>query len=277
MRHHRLFSLSLSKNDDSVGAQPDPSLCETRSIAFIVAYDGTSFCGFQRQTNGRSVQGELERVLQLVMKEPVSLVMAGRTDAGVHATGQCCRFTTTNSMPADRVPLALNRLLDKAVRVLSACEVDAEFHPRYSAKSRVYRYLIDNAPIANPLMRHVAGHIRDELDAAAMQEAAQVFIGEQDFAAWQSAGSPSGSTLRKMKKLAVRRRDDILGSNIIEIDIEANAFLYQMVRNIVGALIEAGRGRLTALDIQRLTQGRDRTACPPPAPPQGLCLVKVKY
>jgi tRNA pseudouridine38-40 synthase len=249
----------------------------TRYIAFIVAYDGTRFCGFQRQTNGPSIQGELERVLQLVMKEPVSLVMAGRTDAGVHARGQCCRFTTTNAVPVERVPAALNRLLDKAVRVLSAREVDADFHPRYSAKSRVYRYLIDNAPMANPLTRHVAGHLRDELNVTAMQEAAHVFIGEHDFAAWQSAGSPSGSTVRMMKKLSVRRRHDVLGSDLIEIEIEANAFLYQMVRNIVGALIEVGRGRLTAEDIQRLTAGRDRTVCPPPAPPQGLCLVKVKY
>jgi tRNA pseudouridine38-40 synthase len=269
----------LSKNDKVVEARHAAPLqaCEVRHIAFIVSYDGTSFCGFQRQTNGRSVQGELERVLQLVMKEPVSLVMAGRTDAGVHATGQCCRFMTTNTMPAERVPLALNRLLDRSVRVLSAREVEAAFHPRYSARSRVYRYTIDNAPIANPLTRHVAGHLRDELNVAAMREAAQAFIGEHDFAAWQSAGSPSGSTRRIMKKLEVRHRRDVLGSELIEIEIEANAFLYQMVRNIVGALIEVGRGRLTAADIQRLTEGRDRTVCPPPAPPQGLCLVKVKY
>ncbi|MBV9865945.1 MAG: tRNA pseudouridine(38-40) synthase TruA [Abitibacteriaceae bacterium] len=248
-----------------------------RYIAFIVAYDGTDFCGSQRQSNGPSVQGELERALSVVLKHPAPVVLAGRTDSGVHATGQCGRFETENQIPAERVPLALNQVLDRAVRVLSAREVDGSFHPRFSAQSRRYRYLIDNAPIANPLLRQMAGHVRDALDVAAMQEATGAFIGQHDFAAWQSAGSPTSSTVRTVKKLEVRCRDDILGSSLVEVEIEADAFLYQMVRNIVGALLEVGQGKLKSENIQRLMAGRDRTKCPPPAPPQGLCLVEVKY
>jgi tRNA pseudouridine38-40 synthase len=249
----------------------------TRYILLVVAYDGTDFCGSQRQKNGRSVQGELERALEDVLKHPAPVVLAGRTDAGVHATGQVGRFVTTNRVPAERVPFALNRVLDRAVRVHSAREVDERYHPRFSAKSRTYRYWIDNAAIANPLTRRIAGHVRDALNLEEMKNAAPAFLGSQDFAAWQSAGSPLGGTVREVKKLAVRRRRDVFGSTLIEIEIEANAFLYQMVRNIVGALIKVGRGELNRSDIERLTAGRDRTKCPPPAPPQGLSLTKVRF
>lgn len=248
-----------------------------RYIAFIVAYDGSEFCGMQRQTNGRSVQGELERALEEVLKHRAPIVMAGRTDAGVHATGQVCRFETTNRIPAERVSLALNRVLDRAVKVLCAWDVDEQFHPRYSARARVYRYTIENAPIANPLLRNLAGQVREKLDVKAMNAAAKVFYGLHDCAAWQSAGSPARSTIKTITKLEVRGRRDVMRSNLIEIEIEADAFLYQMVRNIVGALIAVGRGDLTGEEIRRLTEGRDRTKCPPPAPPQGLCLVQVKY
>jgi len=248
-----------------------------RYIACIVAYDGTEYAGFQRQKNGRSVQGELERALEVVLKHPAPIVMAGRTDRGVHATGQCCRFATTNRIPVDRVHLALNRVLDQAVRVLSAREVDESFHPRFSARSRVYRYTIDNGAIINPLTRRVAGHVLHKLDVTAMREAIPVFLGRHDFKAWQSAGSPAGSTLRTVKKLTVQRRRSQFGSALIEVEIEADAFLYQMVRNIVGALIKVGEGRLTAGGVRRLMEGLDRTQCPEPAPPQGLSLVQVKY
>ena len=248
-----------------------------RYILFVVAYDGSEFSGSQLQKNALSVQGELERAAEVVLGHPARVVLAGRTDAGVHATGQVGRFTTSNSIPAERVSLALNRVLNKSVRVQSAREVGERFHPRFSAKSRTYRYWIENSAIANPLTRRIAGRVRDELNLEAMKTAAPAFLGAQDFAAWQSAGSPMGGTVRDVKKLAVRRRNNAFGSSLIEVEIEANAFLYQMVRNIVGALIKVGQGELSRADIERLTQGRDRTKCPPPAPPQGLCLTKVRF
>ena len=202
--------------------------------------------------------------------------MAGRTDAGVHATGQVARFVTENVMPAEKFVPALNRVLQKSVRVRESREVDESFHPRFSAKSRVYRYWIDNAPTPSPLLRTIAGHIAKPLNADAMRNATGAFLGVQDFAAWQSAGSPNGPTIREVMRLEVR---DVtaFGTALLEIEIEANAFLYQMVRNIVGALIKVGQGDLTADNIRHLTAERDRTQCPPPAPPQGLCLVEVKY
>jgi tRNA pseudouridine38-40 synthase len=179
-------------------------------------------------------------------------------------------------MPVERFPLALNRVLDKAVRVRDSREVDETFHPRFSAKSRVYRYWIDNAPVPSPLLRGIAGHVIKPLDAKAMRDASSEFLGEQDFAAWQSAGSPNGPTIRNVHRLEVQR-SEAFGTALLEIEIEANAFLYQMVRNIVGALIKVGQGELSAENIRHLTAGRERTQCPPPAPPQGLCLLEVKY
>jgi tRNA pseudouridine38-40 synthase len=247
-----------------------------RHIALLVSYDGAAFCGSQRQKNGRTVQGEIERGLNGLFKAPITLSLAGRTDAHVHATGQVAKFSTENqSIPVERLHNALNTHLDKAVRIRKAWEVDSDFHPRFSAKSRTYIYRIEIAAIGNPLLYSIATPMRD-LDIDAMREACEPFIGRQDFAAWQSAGSPTPTTIREVKRLEIREVQ-AFGSTLIEIEIEADAFLYQMVRNIVGALIVAGRGQLTKFDIAALTAGGDRTKCPPPAPPQGLCLVNVSY
>jgi tRNA pseudouridine38-40 synthase len=248
-----------------------------RHIAFLVSYDGGEFSGSQRQTNGRSVQGELEGALEKVLKTPIKVSLAGRTDAGVHATGQVAKFSTENqSLPTQRVPLALNTVLDRAVRTRDAREVDEIFHPRFSAKSRIYRYRIEQSKTSNPMLRTIAASIRDDLSIEAMREAARPLVQRLDFAAWQSAGSPAPTTVREVKRLEINVTE-AFDSSLIEIEIEADAFLYQMVRNIVGALIVAGRGQITGEDVQRLTEGLDRTKCPPPAPPQGLCLVKVNY
>jgi tRNA pseudouridine38-40 synthase len=262
-----------AENSPADESKPDEPV---RYIAFLVAYDGTDWVGSQRQKNGRSVQGELERAIEKVTGVFAPVTLAGRTDAGVHAAGQCGKFTTNSRIPAEKMLLALNTHLDRSIRVWRSWETDERFHPRFTARSRAYRYSIDNAPIANPLTRRITGHIREALDVEAMQLAAGVFIGEHDFAAWQSAGSPNGPTVREVTKIEIGRIR-AFGSELIEIEIEANAFLYQMVRNIVGALIEVGRGKLAACDLQRLMDGRDRTLCPPPAPPQGLCLEKVNY
>ncbi len=248
-----------------------------RHIAFLVAYDGSEFCGSQRQTNGPSVQASLERALTKVFKAETPVVLAGRTDAGVHATGQVAKFSTENdSLPTLRVPLALNSVLEKSVRVREAREVESDFHPRFSARGRIYRYRIEQAKTSNPMLRTIAASIRDELNLEAMRDASRPLIGRQDFKAWQSAGSPSPTTIRDVRRIEINQTE-AFGSRLIEIEIEADAFLYQMVRNIVGALIEAGRGRLSAEDVRSLTEGLDRTQCPPPAPPPGLCLTQVNY
>jgi tRNA pseudouridine38-40 synthase len=249
--------------------------------AVTLAYDGAAFSGSQRQCNGRTVQGEVERALgQLGGNRPEEasfpVLLAGRTDAGVHALGQVARVSLPQGIPVERLARALNGVMDRAVRAREAREVSEEFHPRYDARSREYRYRIECAQVPNPLLRGIVGHLNASLDVAAMREVAPEFLGQRDFAAWQSAGSPTKSTVREIEKLLVRE-SQAFGSQLIEIEIVANAFLYRMVRNIVGALMEAGQGRLTREDVRALTAGLERTACPPPAPPQGLCLMQVNY
>jgi tRNA pseudouridine38-40 synthase len=195
----------------------------------------------------------------------------------VHALGQCFRFATESTLPVERVPRALNANLDKSVRVGEAREVNESFHPRYSALSRTYRYWIENASPSNVLLAHLAANCREPLDLKLMQEAAQRFVGRHDFAVFQSAGSPAPTTIRCVQRLQLRRLHDILGSTLIEIEIEADAFLYRMVRNIVGTLMAVGKGDLESSDVPALMELKDRKLCPPPAPPQGLCLVDVKY
>ncbi len=249
-----------------------------RSIAFVVAYDGTNFCGSQRQNNGRSVQGELENALTAIFKTPVEVSMSSRTDAGVHATGNVARFFTSHSISTRGVPFALNRVLDNDVRVQSAWETDSTFHPRHSARVRTYRYTIDNSRVGNPLTQRYVGRVRGSLNVEEMQSVCGCFVGVRDFAAWQNAGSPpTGGTVRNMTQLEVASRPDVFGSDVIDITMSANGFLYQMVRNIVGTLIEVGREKLNIQDVQRLMDEKDRTRCPSPAPSPGLCLTHISF
>jgi tRNA pseudouridine38-40 synthase len=248
-----------------------------RYIACRVAYEGGSFHGSQLQDNASTVQQALEEAIEKVCCHPARVILAGRTDAGVHALGQCFRFATESTLPVERVAPALNANLDKSVRVWKAREVDETFHPRYSALSRTYRYWIENAALGNVLLAHAAAPFRESLDLRLMQRVAERLVGRHDFAAFQSAGSPTASTVRCIRRLQVRRRYDVLGSSLIEVEIEADAFLYRMVRNIVGILMAVGVGSLTPSDVTVLMDSKDRRQCPPPAPPQGLCLVDVKY
>jgi tRNA pseudouridine38-40 synthase len=166
--------------------------------------------------------------------------------------------------------------MPRELRIREARLVEERFHPRFSARGRVYRYRFALGGIESPLVAPFAAPFKGSPNVEVMRAGAEAFIGHMDFAAWQSAGSPAPTTERTVKRLEIKKTE-AFGSEILEIEIEADAFLYQMVRNIVGALTEVGLGRLNYDDLRRLTAGRDRTKCPPPAPPQGLCLVEVKY
>jgi len=244
-----------------------------RYFKLIVEYEGTKFAGFQWQKDQRTVQGEIERVLSQVMKERINIVAAGRTDAGVHATGQVIKFQTENRIPVDKIPYALNAELPSDIRIRRAEQTSPQFHPRYDAKSRRYVYLIDNQRFPSVFTRRIATHVPQRLDVQAMQEGADRLVGVHDFAAFQAAGSAeTGSTVRELKLLRVRRH-----GAMVRVTVEANAFLYKMVRNIVGTLIRVGLGELSPGDVEVILQGRDRKLAGPTAPPQGLCLVKVTY
>jgi len=243
-----------------------------KHIKLVIGYDGTDFHGFQRQRGLRTVQEELESTLTTLLGHPVSVKFAGRTDAGVHAEGQVVSFWTTCPIPVDRLPFALNGLLPPDIMAKKAKVVSPDFHPRFDAISRVYRYLIDNRPVPSALLRRYAWHIPEPLNVEAMRTAAQYLIGVHDFASFHASGSDLGSTLREMKRIIISKCN-----GIIAITMEANAFLYHMARIIVGTLVEIGLGKRHYEEMRDILLARDRSAAGKTAPPHGLCLMQVKY
>ncbi|HID06358.1 MAG TPA: tRNA pseudouridine(38-40) synthase TruA [Armatimonadetes bacterium] len=243
-----------------------------RHIKIVIEYDGTHFAGFQRQAHQRTVQGVLETAIAKVVKHPVKVLAAGRTDAGVHATGQVAKFTTVSRIPVRAVVPALNSNLPFDIVVKSATLVNASFHPRYDAKSRVYRYTIDNKRTPSVLLRNYAWHIPDKLDVTAMKRAAVHLIGTHDFKSFHASGSDLGSTVRCIYDIQCRRK-----GGLVIITIEANAFLYHMARIIVGTLVEIGLGKRKPSDMKCILNACNRDAAGPTAPAHGLCLVRVRY
>lgn len=246
----------------------------TRRIALGIEYDGSGFSGWQAQRDpGRAtLQESLELALARVADQAVSTVCAGRTDAGVHATAQVVHFDTV----ADREPrawvLGCNALLPRGIAVQWAREVPRDFHARFSATARSYRYLVLNAPVRRPLAAARACHERRPLDADRMHAAAQALLGERDFSSFRGAGCQSSTPMRRLDAVSVRRHGTLLA-----IDVSANAFLLHMVRNIAGALLWVGSGRAAPGWIEELLQARDRRLGAPTAPPEGLYLTGVSY
>jgi len=240
-------------------------------VRAVVAYDGTDYQGFQRQPNGPTVQEALEQALTKVTGEQVGILAAGRTDAGVHAEGQVIAFDTGWRHPLEDLQRALNAVLPLDIAVREIAEAPPDFHPRYDACSRHYRYTVYNHPVRSPLARRTSLHEPHRLDIGAMREAARQVVGEHDFAAfgWPPKGR---STVRQVLRAEWSGEPPWL-----YFDIEANAFLYRMVRRLVGTMLLVGRGRMTVEDFSRVLASRDRAQAGPAAPPQGLCLVEVKY
>jgi tRNA pseudouridine38-40 synthase len=240
-------------------------------VRAVVAYDGTDYQGFQRQANGPTVQEVLEGGLARVTGEEVTLLAAGRTDAGVHAEGQVIAFNTGWRHPLDALLRALNTALPPDVAVQEVVQASPGFHPRYDARSRHYCYTVYNWPIRSPLARRTSTHVPRELDLEVMEAAARLLVGEQDFATF--GRPPQGeSTVRRVTRAEWSGEPPLL-----YFDVEANAFLYRMVRSIVGTLLQVGMGLLTVEDFGRVLASCDRAQAGPTAPPHGLCLVEVKY
>jgi tRNA pseudouridine38-40 synthase len=240
-------------------------------VRAVVAYDGTAYGGFQRQTNAPTVQAALEAALAQVTQETVTVLAAGRTDAGVHAVGQVIALDTAWRHGVDALQAALNAVLPDDIAVRDAREVSPDFHPRYDARSRLYQYKLYNAPVRCPLARRHSLHVVKPLDVEAMQRAAQSLVGEQDFAAFGQP--PQGQvTVRRVMMAQWGGK-----SPWLTFDIEANAFLYRMVRSIVGTLIQVGIGSMDVESFRAVLASRDRGQAGPTAPPHGLCLMEVKY
>jgi tRNA pseudouridine38-40 synthase len=238
-----------------------------------VAYDGADFAGFQRQPGRPSVQEAIETALWRLTGEWISIRYAGRTDRGVHAEGQAIAFETARALDERSVLAGLNANLPPTIVAWEARAVEPGYDPRRRALSRLYRYQIEHRPWPTPFLRRYSWHVREALDLAAMGRAAQALVGEHDFAAFSHrSGVAVGSTVRRVAWIAVRRVEDR-----VLVEIEANAFLPHMVRNIVGTLVWIGRGRLDEGELPRILASRDRRRAGPAAPGHGLFLVRVRY
>ena len=243
------------------------------TVVLGVEYDGHEFSGFQRQSHAPSVQAALESAASEVAATPIRMVVAGRTDAGVHATQQVVSFRTKVRRPLVAWQRGITSLTPAGVGVVWARTAPEEFHARFSALWRRYVYVYSDADPLPILLRHQVAWSRVSLNARAMHDAAQALVGEHDFSAFRAANCQSKSPWRRVLAIKVSRPS----SRLVVIDIAANAFLQHMVRNIAGALREVGQGRLTCQDFRALFASRDRTLGPATAAPGGLYLVGVGY
>lgn len=241
-------------------------------LALGIEYDGSAYCGWQRQRQGESVQGVLEGALSFVADESLKVTCAGRTDAGVHAVGQVAHFDTAAERSPRSWALGANSRLPADVAVRWVEQVDDEFHARFSAVSRSYRYLVLNRRLRSALHRERACWVHRPLDVAAMQEAADALVGEHDFSAFRAAGCQARTPVREIARLAVTRLDDW-----VVMDVTANAFLQHMVRNIAGLLIVVGAAEAPPALAAEVLAGRERRVAPFAAPAAGLTLMAVRY
>jgi len=241
-------------------------------LKLTLEYDGSNYSGWQLQPRHDSIQGRIEAALETIFAEPVRVFGAGRTDAGVHARGQVASINIPRPFDTGELQRALNSLLPSDIVIRDLAPAPDNFDPRHDARSRLYEYRALNRKIASAFEYRYSWLVRDELDLAAMNASAQIFVGEHDFAAFRSLGSSVKTTVRRVLASEWTRSGDVLVYRI-----EANSFLRHMVRAMVAAMVEAGRGRLDARKIAVILEGRDRHAAPANAPPGGLYLFEVRY
>jgi tRNA pseudouridine38-40 synthase len=246
-----------------------------RTFKLTLAYDGTNYSGWQIQPGRVTLQETLERALARITGETIRVTASGRTDAGVHARGQVVSFRSDTHLAPEVLLKALNAELPHDMAVLLAEEADADFHATGTAVRKRYEYVLDEGPIRDVFARHHAWHCRGQLDSAAMHRAAQPLVGTHDFQSFETSGSPRESSVRTVFLLDVVRGQG--SSNRITVAIEADGFLYNMVRAIVGTLVEVGQGKQDEAWPARVLSAHERSAAGQTAPPQGLFLVRVDY
>lgn len=251
----------------------------SRNVRLLVQYDGTDLHGFQRQKGDLSVQEALEGAIRQVTGQAPLLAAAGRTDAGVHALGQVVSFRTAARLPLERLPWALNAHLPPSIVVQSAEEVPPDFHARFSARAKTYRYAIQNSRFPVPLVGRYAYLWREPLDVEAMGRAAGHLVGRHDFAAFRATGSSARTTVRTVLDCRVEAEPlpGTEGGRLLTIWVTADGFLYNMVRIMAGTLLEVGAGRRVPDDLPGILASRQRARAGKTLPPHGLCLVRVDY
>lgn len=246
----------------------------SKNIKAVLQYDGTNYHGFQIQSgqNLPTIQGTLEKVLRKILKEPIKIEASGRTDAGVHAKGQVINFFTNSKIPIERIPAALNSRLPKDIVITSAREVSSNFHARYDAVAKHYIYTIYNNPISSPFYRNYVYHIPYTLDWEKIQKACKILEGTHNFKSFASARASTTNYIRTIYSLEVIQKD-----NLYHFSIKGDGFLYNMVRIIVGTLLEIGKGKREIDSIKEALLGQSRKLTGKTAPPHGLCLQEVYY
>lgn len=242
-----------------------------RNIKLTIEYDGGAFCGWQRQPDERTVQAEIEDSLRSLTGEAIDIIGSGRTDSGVHSRGQVANFKTRSSIPANRFKYALNSKLPRDISIRESVEVADSFHSRFDATSKSYRYIIYNGETRSSLYRNHTYHVAYKLDYDLMVRESKSFEGEHDFIGFMSSNSGIDSTIRTIYSIDMKRSGEL-----IYIDIEGNGFLYNMVRIIVGTLVDIGRGRITE-SVSDILESKKRERAGHTAAAEGLYLEWVKY
>lgn len=243
-----------------------------RNIKLTIEYDGTSYGGWQKQKNNRTIQQCIEEAIKLLTGEDVELIGSSRTDAGVHAKGMVANFITNSQIPADKFREAINTKLPDDIGIIKSEEVDRNFHSRYDSKGKTYCYTLVNRYEKVCIGRNYVYQVRDELNYNLMKEAAKYFLGKHDFKSFKTNGSSVKTSVRTINGLELELKGDV-----IKIFVSADGFLYNMVRIIVGTLIEVGKGKIKPEDIESIIKNGDRSKAGPCVPPNGLVLEKVFY
>ncbi len=241
----------------------------------VIAYDGSDYAGWQIQLREKTVQGEIEKALAVLLRQKISIVGAGRTDGGVHAEGQTAHFYADGVWEPKKILASLNGILPFTVRIRSLGIVPESFHARFSVTSKIYVYHLWSEVIMNPLYRHYRWHVGPLPYPEALEEGARLFVGEKDFSSFSNdrfSGACLKNPVREILRLDVIRQEGGL-----RLEFEGKSFLYKMVRNITGTLLAVARGKISPETIRSLLEGRDRTKAPAPAPAKGLCLKEIKY
>ena len=229
--------------------------------------------GWQKQPDKLNIQGNIEKAIEKITGEKIDLTASGRTDRGVHSLGQVANFKTNSNFPVDKFPIAINTNLKKSIRILSAEEVNDEFHSRLTCKKKTYRYIINNSKYGTAIYRNLETNIPIKLDIQKMKQAVKYFEGEHDFKAFKASGTSSKSSVRIIYKAEVKE----MPNNRIWIELTGNGFLYNMVRIIAGTLVEVGNGKIKPEEIPNIIKSKERQKAGKTLPPQGLYLVKVEY
>ena len=243
-----------------------------RNIKLTIEYDGKDFNGWQKQPTKLNIQGTIEQAIKQITGEDVELNASGRTDAGVHALGQVANFKTNSQIPIEKFAIAINSKLKRSIVIKKAEEVDERFHSRLSCKKKTYRYIINNSPEGTAIYRNLETHIPQKLDLSQMKKAIKYFEGEHDFKAFKASGTSSKSSVRTIYKADIYQENEK-----IFIEITGNGFLYNMVRIIVGTLVEVGLGTIKPEKIIDIIQQGKRENAGKTFPPNGLYLLKVMY